>query len=303
MKDLVIGCYNNYDWNIVQYWANSLKQSGFDGHKIMVVMNSDADTVKRLIDQGFMIIAFGQEHNPERFVFESTMAPHVERFFHIWSTLFKLDEASRPEYVFTTDVRDVVFQTNPSEWIRNMVDVAPGELYIASESIKYKNEPWGNQNLLETFGPVFHDILKEKTIYNVGTIAGTYEAVKDICLMIFQMSLGRKIPIVDQAVYNFILNQYPYTRAAVPTTEFDAFAATLGTTLDPNKATQFDPFLLETKPAVTPEGIVLNSYKDPFCMVHQWDRVPDLVPLIKNLYGDRPTPSITLDTETNETSN
>ena len=48
------------------------------------------------------------------------------------------------------------------------------DLVFASESMLYKDEPWGNQNLLDTYGYI-HEIFKENEIYNVGVLGGTGE--------------------------------------------------------------------------------------------------------------------------------
>ena len=37
LKDLIVGVVDNYDWEKIKYWANSIKQSGFDGYKALIV--------------------------------------------------------------------------------------------------------------------------------------------------------------------------------------------------------------------------------------------------------------------------
>ena len=34
MRKLIIGCASNYDWSTLQYWCNSINQTGFDGDKV-----------------------------------------------------------------------------------------------------------------------------------------------------------------------------------------------------------------------------------------------------------------------------
>jgi hypothetical protein len=74
--DLVIGCYDNYSWEIINFWVNSLDKSGFDGRRIMIVMNSDTDTAERLAQKNFAIVTFEREEReshmiPEGFPFMS----------------------------------------------------------------------------------------------------------------------------------------------------------------------------------------------------------------------------------------
>ena len=42
-KDLIIGVVDNYDWDKIKYWVNSINKSGFDGHKAMIVYNMDSE--------------------------------------------------------------------------------------------------------------------------------------------------------------------------------------------------------------------------------------------------------------------
>ena len=48
MKDLVIGCITNYTFDKIEIFVKSLEQSGFDGHKAMVVYNVPFSTVEEL---------------------------------------------------------------------------------------------------------------------------------------------------------------------------------------------------------------------------------------------------------------
>ena len=55
-KDLIVGVVDNYDWDKIKYWANSIKKSGFDGYKALIVYNMDSATVKKLTEEDFMLI-------------------------------------------------------------------------------------------------------------------------------------------------------------------------------------------------------------------------------------------------------
>ena len=114
MKDLIVGCATNYDWSKLKYWVNSINRSGFEGDKCLILMNCDKDTVEKISNAGFSIIAFNQDANGN-LTYNSNMMVHVERFFHIYQLL----KNNLYRYVITTDVKDVVFQQNPSVWLEN----------------------------------------------------------------------------------------------------------------------------------------------------------------------------------------
>jgi hypothetical protein len=294
-KDLIIGGASNYKYDDVKYWINSIKKSGFDGDIVLVVTNIVLVELEKIAEKGVQILAYGQKDNDGNYTSNSQMPPHVERFFHIWNFLNTTKEEY--EFVVTTDVRDVVFQRNPMKFLRG--DTFSGFI-AAGEGLAYKDEPWGNNNYLQAFGPFFHNIIKDKEIYNVGVMAGEMDLVRDMLLMILQLSVNRPIPIVDQAVYNFILNTDVFKNR----TEFfgngSGWACNLGTTLpaiasgsgdigqrnDPTAQLLYQTKYLADQPIINGEGIVFNSYDMPFYIVHQYDRVAGLAEKIRAKYND-----------------
>ena len=282
MKDLIIGACTNYDWDKLKFWVNSINRSGFDGDKVMIAFNIRYDTIEKLNKAGFQVILPGKQDDANnQFVYQSNLPIHVERFIHIYNYLQTHDEY---RYVITTDVKDVIFQHNPSEAIDQ--ELGARQLYLfASESMYYKDEPWGNQNLIETFGPFFHNIFKENVIYNVGVLAGRGYAIQDLAAMIFTMSINRPIPIVDQSTFNFMISQEPYTSTARFCNSEDGWACQLGTTADPSKIEQFRPLLLEASPKMIAGNVTTSRGKD-FTIVHQYDRIPEWRKIIEEKYND-----------------
>ncbi len=280
MNDLIIGASTGYNWNVLKYWVNSINQSGFEGEKVLVLMNCDIETVKRVIDSGFKVIGFGQNENGD-LVYEHGRIPvHVERFIHIY------DHLSRNDYrfVITTDVKDVVFQKNPIPHVEELLNSSDKDYLFASESMRYKDEPWGNQNLLETYGQYIYDKFKHNTIYNVGVLAGRGYAIRDLTINIFTAAINRPIPICDQSTFNFMISQEPYRSTSLYMNSEDGWASQLGTTADPSKIEQFRPFLLEAEPKMI-DGKVTTSEGKEFTIVHQYDRVPEWRKVIEAKYG------------------
>jgi len=261
-KNLIIGAFTNYTYNQLKPWVESIDECGFEGDKVMVVGNASQETRDELIKRNFKIVDMLKVEAPI----------HVARFLAIYDYL--KDTWKDYDYVVTTDVKDVYFQKDPIEWIKKNLPENK-TLVAGSESISYKYEPWGNQNLMETYGPYFYLLFVGNEIYNVGTIGGTAEYVKDLVLNIFINSTNRPIPIVDQAVYNVSIQTQPYKDKVLFTKQQDGWAVQLGTTGDPSKIEAFRPFLTEPEPAFDFEsGLVKTHTGEPFCIVHQYDRVP-----------------------------
>jgi hypothetical protein len=294
MKDLVIGGASNYTWDQLKYWVNSIKKSGFSGDIVLVATNISKVTIEKLIQEGVKLSLYGKQQENGDFVAHSNGAPHVERFFYIWNFLETINQQYR--YVISTDTRDVVFQKNPSEWLED--NLMTHFLVASSEGMRYKNETWGNQNLYDTFGPFFHNHFKNNMIFNVGTIAGDYDYVKSLMFMIFQMSINRPIPIVDQSVYNVLLNTTPWLDDTMMASNSDAWAIQLGTTLHAVKAGKGDLGLMfkndpgkyeriyEDQQPIIEENVVKNVEGNLFTIIHQYDRVPSLKEHIEKIYGD-----------------
>ena len=188
----------------------------------------------------------------------------------------------------TTDVKDVFFQTNPMDWLHyNLRDL---KLVAGSEGMLYKDEPWGNENLMQAYGPMVHEEFKNNKIYNVGTIGGDAEYVKDMVFNIFWNAVNRPIQICDQAVYNVLIQTQPFKDRIFFAEQSDAWACQAGTTVDPSKIEMFRPFLTEKEP-IFEDGLVKTHDGHIFSIVHQYDRVPEWKQFIQEKYNQEPPES------------
>lgn len=297
-KDLVIGGASGYNWNQLRYWVNSIKKTGFEGDVVLVVTNMSGDTVQKLVDNDVKVYAYGKRSEDGSIAAnDSKIPPHVERFIFIWNYLREHEDEYR--FVTVTDTRDVIFQKDPTEFLEKKL--FKGSIVCSSEGLIYKDEPWGNKNLLDTFGPLIHNELKDKMIYNVGTIAGFSAEVRDLLIQIFFQSVNRPIPVVDQAVFNFLINLHPLSDEVMKLNNDSGWAIQLGTTIDAIKAgagdigrevngdfyklDMYTRLYRDTQPFLTEDGLVING-STPFTIVHQWDRVPAIKNAVEKLYGD-----------------
>jgi hypothetical protein len=186
-------------------------------------------------------------------------------------------------------VKDVVFQENPVPRMEALGIGAGGkELIAASESIRYRDEFWGDRNLLDTFDPMLHARYRDETIYNVGVMAGTCRLVEEISQLIFQLSVGRRMPVVDQAVYNYLLYQSFLAGHVAFLPSEAGWACHLGISHDPTLKEKFAPFLLEPAPRIILDGAphVETAAGVNYAIVHQYDRVPALKLAMEAAYGD-----------------
>lgn len=278
MKDVIIGAASGYTWDTLKYWVNSINKSGFKGETVLILMNCDYETVKKVSAAGVKIIGYNQDAAGNLTFQHGKIPVHVERFLCIYDYL----RTNEYRFAVTTDVKDVVFQKDPMAFIE--ANIGDKNMLFASESMKYKDEPWGNNNLLETYGPYIYDKFKDNEIYNVGVLGGRAFALRDLCLNIYTAAINRPIPICDQSTFNFMISQHPYLHTSKYMKSEDGWAAQLGTTGDPSKIEAFRPYLLEAEPMMYEHRVTTSKFKE-FTIVHQYDRVPEWRKVIEAKYG------------------
>jgi hypothetical protein len=299
-KDLIVGVVTDYDWDKIKYWANSIEKSGFDGHKALIVYNMDAATAQILTDKGFMLIGADKYDEKEGFTYSHpTDRIMVDRFFHIYNFLKLLAAPEEIDYVILTDVRDVVFQTNPSEWLRENNPFGGFELIVGSENLRYKDEPWGRNNLEKSFGQYFYDDHKEDEIFCAGVIAGSLDYIRDFALNLWLVCRGSRPRIEggggpDQAALNMMLRFDSYLTVSLFTNPHSGWVLHAGTSMpaieagsggigeayraNPNMEL---PFIHNFEYSLQDGEVHVNGVKTT--IVHQWDRVPEW----KKLFEER----------------
>lgn len=286
-KDLIIGYASGYTFDQLKPWVNSIKASGFTGDISLLSNSLDKETSEKLASLGVSVRIYNTG--------PGIIAPHVIRFFYLWETLRGVNAAdSSYDKVLVTDTRDVVFQKNPSEYLKTKNTV---DLISTSEGLAYKDEAWNKGNLYQSFGPYFYDLLKDEVVQNVGVFAGTPLIMEGLMLFIYQLSLNRPIPVVDQAVFNLIMNTEPYYSGHLLAEE--EFCCNLGTTLlaaesgagdiglewmkNPKAKEEYLAAYKLGQPKIK-DGKVLTSAGKEYFILHQWDRVPEIKEMIEKNY-------------------
>jgi len=270
-KNLIIGGYTNYGINQLKPWVLSALEVADDNTEVVLVAgNTTKETVEWLMEKGVTVIPMLQVQN---------VPVHVLRFLSIYDFLH--NNPNKYKFVVTTDVKDVYFQADPFDLINFMWEQPPNyKLVIATEGLRYKDEPWGNENLMQAYGPYVYEKFKNNEIYNVGTFGGEYEYVKDMVFHIFTNAINRPIPICDQAVFNVLINTQPFEDIIYPSHDW---ACEAGTVADPTKIDGFRPNLNCAEPTVK-DGLIY--YEDElFPIVHQYDRVPEWKKFVQQKYG------------------
>lgn len=275
--DIVIGAAIGYSYDKIKYWINSLNRSGFTGEKYLLCSKMSDSTLEAIKDAGIKVATFMQTDR------ENIVVIRFALYYYLLNILLKNENPHDPyRYVIATDVKDVIFQSDPSTWLSNY---GYGEIILSSESLRYEDEPWGMNNIEHSFGPPIADMYRQAEIVNCGVLAGELGLMKDLFLNIHFFSRGTISPSQyipggggpDQAALNILMGMNPYTYIKQVTNPWSGWAAQLGTTGDPSKILQFRPKLLHEIP-IYKDGLFVTPEKaqtplTPYAIVHQWDRV------------------------------
>ena len=285
MKDLVIGAVTGYNFDTIEPWVNSLDRSGFDGDKAMICYNVSFDVCNELTKRGYKI--FGFERNEEDRQLEYSKPGFnivCERFHHLWGILRGIEQEYR--YIITTDVKDVIFQRNPSEWIEK--NIGDKKIIASSESMYYKDEEHNNFALYSNYGTAIHAAYSDKLIYNAGVMAGDFETMLDLFMHIYLLCdaapshWNQHGGGPDQPAYNLLMHAKPHRDIMCHTSPDDGWAAQLGTT-GPHVADRCWPKLTDAVP-IMKDGKVCTPSGDPFYIVHQYDRIPEWKQILVGQY-------------------
>jgi hypothetical protein len=290
-RDLVVGVMSNYDYRKVEPWVVSLKRSGFKGDIAMICFNVSHDTLMKLENQGVQVYAYNLD-SAGNAVFNSPRAVVVDRFRALYEFSNAANWKERYRFIVTTDVKDVIFQDDPIRFLEHH-EPDGKKINVGSECLAYKDEPWGNENMFNSYPRFVYETMKEKTIYNCGTISGSMAEMHDLFLAIYLLSIGSPVHNPDQAAINILLNMKPWSDITRFCDMQSGYAVQLGTVADPAKLEAFRPNLLEHKlPAIhEPSGRVFVSDNDGEdkiipAIVHQYDRIPSWNKIIDAKYRE-----------------
>lgn len=265
MSSTVVGYVQKYGKKEMWNWAMSLKKH-YTGNVVVIACEIEQDAYDWLKSLGFTVYV----HPP------SNTAAVVTRFLY----LYKLIENGKitSEWVMMCDVKDVIFQDDVLEYHKEFEDINCSWV-AGGENVKYEDEPWGRENLQQSF-PHSWETMKNAEIINAGTFSARTEVMADICKLVYYMCLNNRIHNSDQAALNVLWQTGIMPRSTCSI--MNQYAIQLGTTADPTKP------LKQIKEGIVQwddNGLVYNAQKDPYCIIHQYDRVPELKALIDARYS------------------
>lgn len=275
---IVFGAVDNYSWNDIKVWAQSLYQSGFSGEVVVIVYRAAQDLIDNCIELGFTVVQAEHDEfgNPiDHHKFGLPTQAHKLRNFHAYQYLMESPDVYNIDTVIMTDTRDVWFQRNPDTFFSAPLT----KIYMPSENVLFKNEPW-NLGMVQTlFGDVVAQTILDEHACNSGTFFGSVDLMIPFLLNMYLLERNFSSTGSDQPTMNVLGRMHP----SVDVLGMDCgWAFQCGTTIDPTKSF---PQIIPLTTLHNWDGTKMTTSDGvEYIIVHQYDRVPELRTYIESLY-------------------
>jgi hypothetical protein len=259
MQDVVIGTIKNYGWDEIAPFTLSLERSGFTGDKVMFVENITPQAQEKLIQLGWQL---------KQVVADSTQSYATARHLPVRDFLAENQEEYR--FVLYIDVRDAVFQSDPSAWLQS--HLAPDELVGPSECILIRDQDVNSRWINETMGEDTERWLGDFDVLCCGTIIGGARTVAKVIASMCAKSMIVSGWGYDQAYFNYLLRISPLKEVTRVLKMREGFIATCSWFM--SEPWKWAPHLIDESPVFDRDRVLVcvPGSDAPFPILHQYDR-------------------------------
>lgn len=250
-NNLVMGMAYNYKSEKVDVFVKSLRQY-YDGNIVLVTNELDEKTQKYFDDNNVISYVINEEINTSVL------------FFIRWNLYKYIIEEyfSDVENVILSDIRDVVFQDNPFNYLSGKdLDFSP-EPELLGNCVEH-NAKW----ILQVYGQEVLDLAKDNLIICAGFVGGTKKGILELSDLLVKeaenLSAQGKLNNYDQGSLNVL-----YAQGHFPNSEFNHNFKTMHHA----KTLTFDR-----------KGYLLDESGKRVPVVHQYDRLGHMnIAFVKN---------------------
>jgi hypothetical protein len=275
---VVIGLVTNYDFGKIAPFLNSLASTAYQGCVVLYVNNLSRDTLRA-------IQAYGVETRPAAAFLKRNMDQQLTRYLMYFDFLSGYKHALN--FVMFSDVRDVIFQADPSSLTQSKTPEF--HVFLESEDVPIDRDGSNLRWLHDAYGQDVASVIGAMPICCSGITIGDHAGMLSYTGMMIdemrQQSGGMRIRGVDQGIHNFILWMRRPALAVIHKNADHVLTLGVGTKGSYGVA----------------EDMVTAAAGHIPPIVHQWDRHPELVQLVERKFGGQPTHPVTvLDQRANE---
>ena len=253
-RDLVLGFCCNYDLAAVEPFLASLQHLGPVVEVVLFVANMQDDFHRAARHLGVRV----EDATPYL-----SLGYHVINARHFMYRDFLARQGGDYRRVLLTDVRDVIFQSNPFE-IHTTAPVS----FAAEDARIHQDQAWNSRWLCELYGEAVLNEVADNWISCAGTTLGTVEGIVHYLDVMCHELVSREFDrsaIYDQGIHNYIVWKLRPAWGALD--EDDRIVSTVIATA-------------RDRIDVRGDGIWIDQRRSP--IIHQWDRQPAMVEYIQS---------------------
>ncbi|POF30431.1 hypothetical protein [Roseibium marinum] len=310
-RDVIITAVSGYEPKHLAVWYNSLKAVGFKGRTLVVAYDVSEALVEYMTHMGSIVITFDHDEKKRRYSY-SQLKEEIEdrteegriytdrrwtwnkrilrfkdkiydrRFFHAGHLVRKrLEALGEPiRFVAFSDSRDVVFQGEPFSWMAENL-ASDRDLLVGEESITHQ-DPWNRRNVLKTYGHHALERVENQPVCCAGYFAGRYDAMMDFMLAVYYFDQTKRSG--DQAAFNQLLT---FAGWKEKTARVNWQVPWLLHAVSANVSPQVKSFCMPADSVpVFEDGVVMTSDKQPYAIVHQYDRNKEMTAHFLEKFGE-----------------
>jgi len=275
----LIGSIKHCGRERVYAWAKSAA-TYCSAKKVLLCQDEElSDELKSLEEFGFDII-----HMPTTPQSDVNISK-FERHFLSRQYLSTIEEDST---ILLTDTLDVVFQADPFEWYEKN---KTKKILVTSEGVIHDHEHWNMRGIGNAFTPYVNEI-RSQDVINSGIIMGECKYVKDLLLFTHGLTINVKpehTEGIDQPALNvaMLANSIRDITQITSTSEGFAVNCAVAGPTPQFEAWGFGRNYKYDLPKFE-NGLLVNKDNEPYCIVHQYNRVHEWDSHFKQKYKYRP---------------
>lgn len=279
--EILIGTIKHCERERIDVWARSASIFCKTAKKVLICLDEVVpDSILSIRDLDFEVV-----HSPTPAQTNIDIMK-FERHYVTQKYLESIQE--RNAIVLVTDTLDVVFQSDPFAWYRSNKS---NKLLLGSEGIQIQQEFW-NHGVVSKHFLHYVENIKANDVFCAGVIMGEIDIVEELMFYIFNFTKKTKSEDsegVDQGAMQVILNSRFFKESLQKTTTSEAFVvhcAVAGPT-EQFVSWGFERNYKYDLPSFNGE-LVVNKNNEPYCLVHQYNRVREWNEFFRAKYKYRP---------------
>lgn len=210
MTDLIVGAAANYQWetstDCTYQFVVSMRRSGYQGRCVFIVSAPiDRETKRKYDEYG---VELRQIVPKDEYDF-----PHVFRYRAIPDVIDSIPDL---RYVLALDVKDIIFQSDPTKWLEK--NLGNDKIVGFNYDEDHKDSKYARELFTHVFGPEEYKFVADRQVCGVGIVCGLPNEMSYLAHRISNLSEQRLVRYIensyvvpDQQAYNYLLARKPWS--------------------------------------------------------------------------------------------